>query len=368
MEKHILKTLMIAGAFICGCSGNVDPNETEQENAKPVEPYTLSVDKTAIEADGNDAATFKITDANGLDLTGSQYIKNTSFHIEETDEYFSGMVTSKPNVFKSIENGTYTITAMYSGKQCANSVSVKVQNRSKYEVFHKNVAIYRLSATWCGNCPSMGEALANVNNYTKGHSIVLEFHNTDEYSISYGSSDLADFILKRFGKDDDGYPFCLYSLYEGSSSKRTVMDIQDFVKKQLYDNPARTGIKAESAVGEENITVNITVKASEAGKYDLGIALLEDNCIPTSETATEKEYNDVVRTISGNFFTMSTDAFNLVADEEKQIEKTLSSELIISDESNYRIVLFTLREAGDKVIIDNATELSLNDNVEYAYN
>lgn len=368
MKKHTLKTLMIVGSILCGCSGNVDPSETGTEEAKPTEPFTLEVDKTTIEADGTDAATFKITDANGLDLTGSQYIKNTSFHIEETDEYISGMVVSQPNEFRSIENGTYTITAMYSGKQCANSISVKVQNRSKYEVFHKNVAIYRLSATWCANCPTMGEALANVNSYTKDHSIVLEFHNTDEFSVPYNTTDLADFILKRFGKGNDGYPFCLYSLYEGSSSKRTVLDIQNFVKKQLYDNPARTGIKAESNVGDESITVNITVKASASGKYDLGIALLEDNCIATSETAVEKEYNDIVRTISSNFFAMSTDAFILEADAEKHIQKTIPSELIKTSESNYRIVLFTLREAGDIVIIDNAAELSLNDNVDYTYN
>lgn len=367
MKRYIITTLMLAASLFCGCSGNVDPDDTGNQTAEPTEPFVLEADKTVIEADGEDAAVFRIIDANGLDLTGSEYVRNTSFHIEETDEYVSGMTEKTPNIFRCINDGTYTITAMYSGKQCGNSVSVKVQNRSKYETFHKNVALYRLTRTNCPYCPYMSEALEKINDYTKDHIKVLEFHNSDEYALPYGTTDLADMLLKLFASSDEGYPYCIYSLYEGSG-KRTVTDMQSFVKKQLYDNPAKTGIKAESSADDSSIRIDATVKASAAGKYDLGFAILEDNCIPSTSNASEDVYNGVVRSISGNFYAMSTDSFDLGANEEKQISKTIDASISESDRSDFRIVLFTLREADGKVIIDNVADFQLGKSVDYAYN
>ena len=336
-------------------------------SSDPQEPYILTVDKSVIESDGKDVATFTITDANGLVLTDADHIRNTSFHIEETGEWRSGVGTGElPNVFTSIEDGTYTVTAMYGGQMCENEVLVRSQNRSKYEKFHKNVAIYRLTGTWCQFCPYMTEALSNINEYTKDHSIVMEFHNSDEYSLSYNSTmDMAAFLLGRFGTSNDGYPYCIYSITEGSG-KRTVMDIQKLVRNQLYANPAKTGIKAASSMENGKLTVNAAVTASVAGKYDLGIAVLRDGCVPTSSNAFESVYNDVVTMISGNFFALSNEAFQLGANEEKGVQKVLESDVLKND--NCRVVLFTLTEANGKAVIDNVVSFGAGKSVEYRYN
>lgn len=353
-----------AVVILASCSGNIDPNDVN--SGAPVAPYTLSVDKTVIESDGSDVAVLTITDANGLVLTGSEYIRQTSFHIEETDEWRSGMGTENPNQFSAIIDGTYTITAMYAGVSCVNQVTVTSQNRKKYELFHKNVAIYRLTGTWCQYCPYMTEALNNVDDYTKDHSIVMEFHNSDEYSVAYNMTiDMAAFLLSRYGTTDDGYPYCIYSISEGSG-KRTVNDIQRLVKSRLFEHPACTGIKATSSLEGGKLTVNASVKASAAGKYDLGMAVLKDNCIPTSSSAYEEVYNDVVVSISGNFYAMSTEAFTLEADAERSISKEFESQKL--DSYNCRVVLFTLREADGKVIIDNAVDFTVGESVDYRYN
>ena len=353
--------LVATAASMLSCSGNTDPDENGTAEG-PTGPFTLTVDKTAIESDGKDAATFTITDANGLVLTGAEHIGKTSFHIEETDEWQSGLVLDKPNQFTTISDGTYTVSAMYQGEYCANSVNVTSKNRSKYEKFYKNVAIYRLTGTWCGYCPSMTEALGKVNRFTKDHSIVLTFHNADEFAVPYNSSaDLAGTLLARFGKSDSGLPFCIYSLAEGSGDRK-VTDIQNFVKKQLYNSPAGTGIKATSSVENGTLTVKATVEASRAGKYDLGTAILKDNCKPSSTTAYETVYDNVVTSISGNFFTMSGEAFELKAGQEKVLEKSIKSD------SECRIVLFTLTEKDGKVIIDNAVEFKAGSSIDYIYN
>lgn len=361
------KLLFLLPFLAVSCSGNVDPDD--QQSGEPVAPYTLTVDKDTIESDGKDQAVFTITDANGLILTEGEYLRNTSFHIEETDEWRSGIGSDEdPNKFSSIVDGTYTVSAMYKGETCVNSVSVRSRNRSTYEVFHKNVAIYRLTGTWCQYCPYMTEALENVNSYTKEHSIVMEFHNADEFSVPYNSTmDLAAFILNRFGTSDDGYPYCVYSIAEGSG-KRTVNDIQRFVRNRLFEDPAGTGIKASSTVTGGVLAVNAVVKASSAGKYDLGMAVLRDNCIPGSD-AQEEVYNDVVLGISGNFYAFSSDAsFYLDAGSEKAVEKTWESDVLKSAVSDCRVVLFTIVEKNGRFVIDNAVSFKVGDSVDYKYN
>lgn len=354
----------LAAAFAVSCAGNVDPNDVLP--GTPVEPYTLTVDKSQIESDGKDAATLVVTDANGLVLTEGNYLRQVSFHITETGEWRSGMgYEGEVDKFSSIIDGSYTISAMYAGKECANTVSVASRNRKKYELFHKNVAIYRLTGTWCQYCPYMTEALSNVDAFTKDHSIVMEFHNGDEFSVAYNSAmDLAAFLLSRYGTKDDGYPYCIYSISEGSG-KRTVNDIKRFVMNRLVEHPAQTGIKASSTLVDGKLTVNASVMASVAGKYDLGMAVLKDKCIPTS-TAYEDIYNDVVISASGNFYAMSTDSFTLGAEAEKTMVREWESPKLDADDC--RVVLFTLREADGKVIIDNAVDFKAGETIDYRYN
>lgn len=363
MDKLKFVALWAAYLMFVACSGVQDPNELKDDS--PLGPYALSVDKTTIESDGTDFATLVITDSEGLVLTGEEYIRNTSFHVVETDEWRSGMGDDTPNLFSSITDGTYTISAMYKGVECENSVKVVSQNRVKYEKFHKNVAIYRLTGTWCQYCPSMTEALENIDDYTKDHSIVLEFHNDDEFSVAYSSIDLADFLLDRYGTKDDGYPYCIYSISDGSG-KSTVNEIQRLVKKQLFEHPAGTGIKAESIWQDGLLSVKATVMASRTGKYDLGMAILKDNCKPNSASAYEEVYNDVVLGISGNFFGMSSESFELKDGEEKELTKEWEAGGMSGED--FHVVLFTLTEAAGKVIIDNAVTFRFGEGVDYKLN
>lgn len=359
MKNTIL--LLIAATVLVSCHGNQGDGVKADGT---MEPYTLTVDKQTIESDGKDVAVLTITDANGLILTEGTALRNTSFHIAETNEFRSGIGSDgDPNLFTSIVDGTYTITAAYNGVECEAPVTVTSQNRRKYERFHKNVAIYRLTGTWCQYCPYMTEALNNRDAYTKDHSIVLEFHNGDEFSVPYNKAmDMAGFLNQMYG--NNGYPYCIYSIVEGSG-KRTVNDIKKIVKGRLVADPAQTGIKATSTLENGRLTVNATVMASSDGEYDLGWAVLKDNCIPSGQ-AYEDIYNDVVISVSGNFYAMSSDTFSLKADAEKEIEKTWESEKL--DEKNCRIVLFTLRKSGENVIIDNAVDFKVGGSVEYRYN
>ena len=330
----------------------------------PTEPYILSVDKASIEANGTDVATLTIKDANGLVLTDEEHIKECSFHILESDTY----LTRKTNTFTTIDNGTYTIEGMYQGTKCQGTVEIKGVNRSEYEVFSKKVAIYRLTATWCQFCPSMTTALANLDNYTKDHTVVMAFHGDPNFGITENGNFLSDILMSQFATSatGDGYPFAIYSLVHGTS-KRTRNDIMGFVRDELYNHPATSGIKATSTIKDGTVSISASVKVSADGKYDLGCAILQ-NGLSGGADAYEDVYNNVVRNISGNYRYMSTNAFTLKSGEEKTGLLYENIKFDAANKDKVSIVLFTLVADGNKVRIDNVVSMPVGGSVEYVYN
>lgn len=352
---------LMAMLLITSCAGNHDPEDVG--GAGVTAPFTLSVDKSEIESDGKDAAVFTITDASGRVLTSPEYIRNTSFLIVETGEWRTDIGSGDaPNIFTSIADGTFTVRAMYEGEYCTNEVTVTSRNRSEYELFHKNVLIYRFTATWCQYCPSMTEALSGMNDYTDDHSIVMEFHGNDQYTFD-GISAYANEIYGT-----KGFPYCIYSL-AAESGKRTVNDIHRAVKSVLVDYPARTGIKASTSLQDGMLTVNAAVKASAAGEYDLAMAVVMDDCRPSAPSdgsmVYEDEYDDVIVAISSNFNFMSSDKFELEKDEEKSVVKEIA---FAAPQDRCEIILFTLVKADGKTVIDNAVSIPVGESADYIYN
>ncbi|MCI7515309.1 MAG: hypothetical protein MSA53_07065 [Bacteroidales bacterium] len=72
-KSNLIFILASAALAAISCEGlqgdDADLIEPSQEDADPVEPFVLSVDKATIEANGDDLATFTIKDANGTLLT-----------------------------------------------------------------------------------------------------------------------------------------------------------------------------------------------------------------------------------------------------------------------------------------------------------
>lgn len=360
--KKLSIFLSLVAVLATACTGGHEP---EVQETPAVGPFTLSVDKTQIESDGKDAATFTITDANGQVLTDLAHIRNTSFYVVETNEWRTDIGSGDaPNVFTSITDGTYTVKAMYEGEYCENEVQIESVNRKEYELFHKSVLIYRFTATWCQYCPSMTEALAKINDFSKDHSIVMEFHGNDQYTFE-GISEYASSIYSTVG-----FPYCDYSLVFGSG-KRTLNDLHKNIKSVLIDYPAQTGIKVQTKVENGNLVVNAAVTASVSGEYDLAMAVLMDDCVPSApadgKPVYEEEYDNVIRAVTGNYRAMSADKFSLGKNEEKVVVKTVPD--FKFDQDKCRVVLFTLRKtAGGLTIVDNAVSVPVGQSVEYRYN
>lgn len=328
-------------------------------------PFTLSVDKTVIESDGQQVATFKITDANGVVLTdNSELMSKIYFKNEKTGRRLS----RKTKTFRSVVDGEYTFSATFSGEPCENTVTITSENRSAYEVFKKNVCIYRFTATWCQNCPSMTQGLERVDDWTKGRIVELGLHGAGStFAISDGEKHIADYLYPRFGAK--GYPSCVYDL-NFMSDARAYTDIENIIFDRIAQNPTTCGIKATTSFSEGVLTLSAWLKTSTGGKYDIGYALLEDDC-DGGAGAYEDEYDNVVKAISANYEFMSSAAKELQVNEEHKFVELSQNVGISSDAdlSKFSLAVFALKQSGNKVVIDNVIKMPINGgNVDYIYN
>lgn len=354
MKKILFFLILALSAAAC--------SDSPADNVVIKGPFTLSVDRNTIESDGMQTATFIITDAEGTVLTDDESLMSKIyFKNENTGE----RLARRTKVFRSVEDGEYVFSATYSGEPCANTVTITSANRSTYEVFRKKVCLFRMTATWCQNCPSMTEGLDRISDWTKDRLVELDFHTAGStYSLSDGDSNIGDRIKDSFMAP--GVPSCVYDL-DMMSTERSYSLIESLVFDRIAEFPATCGIKAESAYSSGTLNIAASVKTSTGGKYDLGYALLQDGC-PGDASSYEQVYNNVVKGISSNYLYMSTSSADMAKDEQKQILDVEVPVTLSADAKTYSVVVYALKLEDGDVRVDNIVELPLNGSVDYVYN
>ena len=364
MKKILL--YLSAMVLAASCSGTVDP-ENQDNGVIPdefTEPFTLSVDKTTVEASGKDLVTFSLKDAYGREMLDD---KNTLQGINITSE--EGVrVTRMEKTVGFIANGTYHFTAKYKGKVSANTVEVVAHNRAAYEKYHKNVAIYKATATWCGPCAVMTKALNGMNEDTQAHSIELCWHGQDELSVQPGGweYDYGSFILSYFG--GGGFPTVVLDL-----KTMMVENTSSALEREIWDlrsnYPATCGVKLSTEYDQSAKVINATAEltSSTGGRYDMGMALLLNNQTVAGGTNEGGKYSHIVVASTGNFFMYSSQSLTEVAKDGKM---TFTQQI---PAGNYKlddltVVAFALVPDGDEARIDNIVEVKAGESIDYVLN
>ena len=355
-----------AMALAVSCSGAVDP-----ENQDPVvvpdeltEPFTLSVDKAEVEANGSDYVTFSLKDAYGREMLDD---KNTLQGINITSE--EGVrVTRMEKTVSFIANGTYHFTAKYKGKVSANTVEVKAVNRAAYEKYHKNVAIYKATATWCGPCAVMTKALNGLNEDTKAHSVELCWHGQDELAVTPGGwdYDYGSFVISYFG--GQGFPTVVLDLKE-TTIENTSSALDKAIWNIRSEYPATCGLKLSTEYDAAANTINASAEltSSTGGSYDMGMVLLLNNQIVQGGTNEGGRYSHIVRASTGNFFMYSSESLTKV---EKDGKMTFSQQIPAGNHKleDLSVVAFALVPDGDSARMDNIVEVNAGESVDYKLN
>lgn len=349
MKFYSKIALLLALPFAAACEGN------EPELA---EGYYISVDKTEIESDGKDAATFTITDQDGNIISTEANMENVYYQNVQTKERLERYSTN----FTTISDGEYEFIGIYRGKNTENSVKVTSKNRANYEVFHRNVAIFKLTATWCPNCPDMTVALNNLDEDATAHNVVLACHNSDDISKTLGFDYAANVALKM-GMTSLALPTNIYDMAE-INSERNVYAIARTIRNRRIESPASCGIKVNSfAIEGNNLKVNATMKTSKGGDYDLTCAILADY----------GDYHNVVSLVGGENFLGYTNktGFSLSKDGEQSRDWSFKFETLPSEEilKSLKVAVIAYRkEVNGSSSLDNIILCGFNKTVDYQYN
>lgn len=355
MRFPYLHILAVMAVLTVSCESS-DPDVTSGDG------YTIHVDRTVIQADGNDMALFTIKDPSG---------KVVSTDSEAGVIYYENVRTGtrlarRSKGFTAMDNGEYEFVGIYRGTYTSNTVKITAVNRGKYEKFHRNVAIFKLTGAWCPACPGMTEALHELDEDVQKHVIVLACHYNDIYSgVGLGEALSYDF-------ENNSFPANIYDLY---MLDRSVGDIASIVNERRTDSPATCGIRVSGfTCGDGNLKVETSMTSSEGGVYDLACAILKDNNYLAYDGRTsyapDGYYHDVVWAASENIraFKGST---SVTLEKDGQADRTFTfayggNEDMLDD---LKVVVFAHRKDKDgETSVDNAVLCRFGETKDYIYN
>lgn len=325
--------------------------------------YTIEVNKSTIEADGADAATFIVKDSTGKNIMEDKDTASKVYFVNAADE---SRLPRLSTAFTSIKNGNYTFYATVRGTRTSNSVTIKAQNRGVYEKYTQKVCVYQLTGSWCTNCPSMTAGLHALRDGIYGENvIIMANHFNDRFSIEVNGKDLATEICYHFGHDG-AVPHAFYDM-AFQSRERGESVLNKLIFGQLLNFPAACGVKINSSSVDEggNITISASVMADRDGNFELGYAILADNQAGNSSEY-EAVYNDIVVAASDNYIKMGSGKKSLKAGEEHTA--TFTTKVSGYKAADLKVVVFAHSDVHGKSFVDNANSCKLGEGVDYILN
>ncbi len=313
-------TYILAALAVMSCSGrNEGPGIPEEYTA----PFTLSADIDEVEADGVSVVTFSLTDTYGREMLEDRNAM-TNITIFSTD----GMTVPRLSREVSfLDNGEHVFKARYNGK-LSNELTVTAVNRGAYEVYYKNIGIFKATSVDCPACPGFVQAYEEeISEVCRKHTVLLAFHGNyqgaDPLAVSTQVGPLGNYLLNCFNLSY--WPSSVYDL----SLKMTGYSATTIEKKidtLRVTNPATCGIKVNSISFEgTQLKVDVSLKSSKGGEYDLACALVEDG-VKYEGGNSYKDlgvYNEVVRGVSDGLLRYNSETLQTVAKDE-EITRTLT--------------------------------------------
>lgn len=334
------------------------------------ETYIFTADKYSLESDGKDMITFTLIDRDtDLDLTEAALSK----------VYFKNLTTGESlprgtRTFSSITDGSYEFEASFGSAVCGQKVTIISQNRSRYEKYHKNVAVIKITSESCSACPDWGVRYSKISDYHKEHAILMECHGNfqrqDKYSLQLNGKDLALVLGGKFWSSLT-WPSSIYDMRSGLISGGT-SDIERNIEEQLWNNTATCGMKISTSLSSGELKIDVTLCSEKDGNYDIAYAVLLDNeYYPDAAFAPQDNtFSEILYACSENISGyQKSSAFEAVAGKEVKKSFTLSNAAFDAKKKNLRVVALAMRVGEDgKSLIDNSVECPVGASVDYSYN
>ena len=370
---------ILSAAVLAACTGTIDPDDQNQDQNQPeveipaefTAPFTLSVDKTEVEADGKDCVTFSLKDAYGREMLEDMKTLQSINIVSDKGVRVPRMTTTAT----FIANGTYVFSAKYKGVKSENSIEVKAQNRGKYEKFHRNVGLFKCTSVFCSACPGMARDMHNFSEDAKDHSVVIAFHgnydSSDPFSLYVQGQDLGSYVIGYFG--GGGWPTLIYDLDEVLKYPYSTSSMEATIMQRRINSPATCGIKVSSVELEGTaLKVKASLTSSEGGEYDLACAVLRDGLVYKGGFSMNDDgvYNEVAVALSESFlgyYKGETVAKDAEISEEFSFDfgdKVPSAEEL----KGFYVAVYAHRKTAKGSVVDNIVTCAYGQSVDYHLN
>lgn len=255
---------MVSAALLftaCESEGNGGGSDepTDSTGTETVK-LILSVDKSAINLDNKEVATFTVS-YDGEDVTSDAEIINI------TDGGFD--VLTSP-VFTTLRPGEHTFYATW-GNYSSEDVVVEALTDSDFtDTYYRRNLFVKFTATWCTYCPAMTTCLEQVQGMYPDRVVEMAMHGSDELSTDY-----TDEYASAYGVA--GYPTGMIDLNSSySTTSRSASQFTSWAKESLEINPTVAGIQMNvEAEGLSKLMVSSEITVSEAGNYKVIVAVLQ---------------------------------------------------------------------------------------------
>lgn len=303
----------------------------------PAPELRLTVDLAALNVTAGEQATFTVFSGTE-DVTADAVIRNVT---DGTD--------LEGNVFAPTEEGEWNFIATFDGVESEPLTVTAIVIAEEGKDFFRRSLVLDFTGTWCVNCPKMQAAIDEVMEERPGRVIPVSVHcMADPMRIK----PLCDNLAKRFKVS--AYPSAVVdmdpeSLITQSSSELLLSHID----RLLEARGLAAGVRIESTLEGEELSVTAEMTAVRDGGYTLEIILLEDGIVYSQTGATEDYiHNSVLR----QWFTQES-SFSL------QEGETASVSVSATVSGNFRVVALVCRDG----LADNIVQCAAGASVDYQY-
>lgn len=255
-----------------------------------------------------------------------------------------------------------TVSSSEVENACVISVAQAAQPREadpdwqSYEFTHRSLFL-RFTATWCGYCPWMADAVDLVLEKKPGLIEPLSVHGGGSNLETEASSTLVShYKISSFPTGlVDGY----YSVGNYSQTIYTASEIIAGATQTADKYDVHTGLSWRSSVSGSNAVLDLNVYAKKAGDYKITVLLIEDGIIMSQNGGgANYEHNGVVQAA---FTSPLGDDFTVT--EDNQVKNFAYSVAIPkkSNTDNIKVVAYVQRTEGKVTFVDNATSAKVGE-------
>ena len=328
MKRWIYILLALVSAL--SCVGQKDD---------PIPEPRLTADLTALNATAGETATFTVY-SGAEDVTEYATIRNLT-----DDTVLEG------NVFAPAGEGDWTFVAEYEGLLSEELTVTAFVVAEEGKDFFRRSLVLDFTGTWCVNCPKMDAAIEEALAARPGRIVPVSVHcmAVDPMYLKPTS----DNLVKRFGVK--AYPSAVVDLDPESLISTTSSELLlSHIDRLLESRGVSAGIRIESTLDGENLSVTVEAKAVQDGEYALSIILLEDGIIAKQTGADDGENH-----VHNNVLRQWEDGDPITLKEEETA--TLSLTATVS--GKYRIVAVVSRGG----LVDNVVSCTAGASADYQF-